>query len=399
MMARSLPQWDYSRIPISWAISDCCTLNTNGSATCADERTKDCVCKVLPSCCTSEWTVACIAEAAITCSACPTYNEQQRQIAALLRDNDGDGILTILELQNGTNPDEWDNNDVDGDGYPNSIDPDVDGDNVLNAYDDDVDGDGLVNWEDDDIDGDGLLNDLMDNDNDGDGVDNDRDDDDDADGIPDGDDEDEEEQHDGDNSCEEHDDCGFGEACTLTVDSHFDITKDKFVDTRSCTSVSCTNDSECGANGICATFVDSSRFRLNTRKCTDWVPTCSRADDMDKDGVCDWGDPDPDGNGDRDNDNDGLPDRDELFYGTDMNDADADGDGDSDLVELLFGFDPNDPFSDPFPETFDEFVNDPFEDPFPDTFDEFAGNDPFADDFPDTFDDFVNENEPDDDAP
>lgn len=97
-----------------------------------------------------------------------------------------------------TGPGEKTEDDLDGDGIPNSEDPDIDGDGIPNASDHDMDGDGIPNELDDDIDGDGIPNDEDDTpfgppggvgpwaDPDGDGIPNIFDNDDDGDGIPDG---------------------------------------------------------------------------------------------------------------------------------------------------------------------------------------------------------------------
>jgi len=82
---------------------------------------------------------------------------------------------------------EYDENDIDGDGTENAIDPDIDGDMLLNGDDPDVDGDGVENASDPDVDGDGQLN-GEDLDIDGDGIQNTRDPDMDGDTLPNGED-------------------------------------------------------------------------------------------------------------------------------------------------------------------------------------------------------------------
>lgn len=60
------------------------------------------------------------------------------------------------------------NDDIDGDGIPNSEDPDIDGDGIPNDIDPDIDGDGIPNESDPDQDGDGINDeDDPDDDNDG----------------------------------------------------------------------------------------------------------------------------------------------------------------------------------------------------------------------------------------
>lgn len=272
----------------------CCTIAEVGDSVmtgCSDAGVENCVCQLIPECCSETWSPKCVAEAATTCGGCPGLTSQQRQVAALLRDSDGDGILDIDEFGIYRNPFVADNDDVDFDGIPNGEDPDVDGDGIRNAYDDDVDGDGIPNDEDDDIDGDGLFNDLLDRDDDGDGVDDDIDDDDDADGDPD-------------------DGGGAPDAADLFAE--------------------CFTAADCDEEGeICV-----------LSQCVDSDFLCSSATDSDRDGICDLRDPDPDGDGSSDDDNDKIADAAELHLGTDPEKADTDGDGLDDLLEILNGYDP-----------------------------------------------------------
>lgn len=93
-------------------------------------------------------------------------------ITTTLTEDDGDGIPAEMEDING-NGNLYDD-DTDGDGVPNFLDPDDDGDNVLTStelidYDEDdnddnpltdpqdTDGDGIPNYLDPDDDGDGVL--------------------------------------------------------------------------------------------------------------------------------------------------------------------------------------------------------------------------------------------------
>ena len=86
--------------------------------------------------------------------------------ATLVRD-DNDGIPAHLEDINGNG--NLDDDDTDGDGIPNYLDPDDDGDNVLTKDEKpDPNGDGILN-DAQDTDGDGIP-DYLDNDDDGDGV-------------------------------------------------------------------------------------------------------------------------------------------------------------------------------------------------------------------------------------
>ena len=104
-------------------------------------------------------------------------------------DADSDGITNMAEDLN--NEGNFENDDTDGDGIPNYLDPDDDGDGVLtiaedldgdgNPANDDTDGDGTPNYLDNDDDGDGILTEDEDTNNDGDPTNDDSDDD----GIPD----------------------------------------------------------------------------------------------------------------------------------------------------------------------------------------------------------------------
>ncbi|MFD2551170.1 DUF6252 family protein [Bizionia sediminis] len=102
-------------------------------------------------------------------------------------DDDGDGLLSILEDVDGDGSPT--NDDTDGDTVPNYLDADDDGDSLdtinedVNAngtvLDDDTDGDGVPNYLDNDDDGDGILTidedanadgDVTNDDTDGDGI-------------------------------------------------------------------------------------------------------------------------------------------------------------------------------------------------------------------------------------
>ena len=72
-------------------------------------------------------------------------------------DHDNDSVPTILEDLDGDH--NFDNDDTDGDGFPNYLDADDDGDDVLTKDEYDVNGDGVA----DDTDGDGTP-DYLDND-------------------------------------------------------------------------------------------------------------------------------------------------------------------------------------------------------------------------------------------
>ena len=72
-------------------------------------------------------------------------------------DHDNDSVPTILEDLDGDH--NFDNDDTDGDGFPNYLDADDDGDDVLTKDEYDVNGDGIA----DDTDGDGTP-DYLDND-------------------------------------------------------------------------------------------------------------------------------------------------------------------------------------------------------------------------------------------
>jgi len=104
-----------------------------------------------------------------------------------LGDSDQDGVFDLEENLNGDG--ELDNDDTDGDGIPDYLDPDDDGDGVLtmnedldgngDLFNEDTDGDGVPNFRDEDDDGDGILTknedfnrdgDLTNDDNDNDGI-------------------------------------------------------------------------------------------------------------------------------------------------------------------------------------------------------------------------------------
>lgn len=88
-------------------------------------------------------------------------------ITATLIKDDNDGIPAHLEDINGNG--NLDDDDTDGDGIPNYLDPDDDGDNVLTKDENpDPNGDGILD-DAQDTDGDGIP-DYLDNDDDGDGV-------------------------------------------------------------------------------------------------------------------------------------------------------------------------------------------------------------------------------------
>lgn len=88
-------------------------------------------------------------------------------ITATLVKDDNDGIPAHLEDINGNG--NLDDDDTDGDGIPNYLDPDDDGDNVLTKDENpDPNGDGVLD-DAQDTDGDGIP-DYLDNDDDGDGV-------------------------------------------------------------------------------------------------------------------------------------------------------------------------------------------------------------------------------------
>ena len=72
-------------------------------------------------------------------------------------DHDNDTVPTILEDLDGDH--DFNNDDTDGDGFPNFLDPDDDGDEILTKDEYDVDGDGVP----DDTDNDGTP-DYLDND-------------------------------------------------------------------------------------------------------------------------------------------------------------------------------------------------------------------------------------------
>lgn len=85
------------------------------------------------------------------------------QIETVLTEDDNDGIPAELDI------DIANNNDTDGDGLPNFIDPDDDGDNVL-TKDENPDPNGDGNFDDaQDTDADGIP-DYLDADDDGDGI-------------------------------------------------------------------------------------------------------------------------------------------------------------------------------------------------------------------------------------
>jgi hypothetical protein len=88
-------------------------------------------------------------------------------ITTTLLKDDNDGIPAHLEDINGNG--NLDDDDTDGDGIPNYLDPDDDGDNVLTKDENpDPNGDGVLN-DAQDTDGDGIP-DYLDNDDDGDGI-------------------------------------------------------------------------------------------------------------------------------------------------------------------------------------------------------------------------------------
>jgi len=125
----------------------------------------------------------------------------QAEIDTLIcNDDDGDGILSVNEDENGDG--DLTNDNTDGDALPNYLDDDDDGDSLLTVNedvndngdlrDDDTDGDMIPNFLDNDDDGDSLNTiledvngngDVRDDDTDGDTIPNYLDNDDDGDGI------------------------------------------------------------------------------------------------------------------------------------------------------------------------------------------------------------------------
>ncbi|MCP4384766.1 MAG: CSLREA domain-containing protein, partial [Hyphomicrobiales bacterium] len=216
-------------------------------------------------------------------------------VAVIDMDWDRDGVLNDMEPMIGTDPNDPDS---DGDGLSDGIEAaggvpiDTDGDGAIDPLDSDSDGDGLA---------DGDPNEGT-TDTDGDGIPNFRDGDDDNDGIF--------------TAVEISDSAALGDD---------DVDGDGIVNWL---------DSDSDGNGI--------RDGVEGRA------------DLDENGVPPYLDPQENPGGDRDGD--GIPDRDEIAWGTDPDNPDSDGDGLSDLLEILRGppidsdgdgrIDPLDPDSD-----------------------------------------------------
>ncbi|MGB0715070.1 MAG: hypothetical protein ACPGXK_04275 [Phycisphaerae bacterium] len=293
---------------------------------CDDQEVEDCVCDVIPACCSENWSAACVGVAVDVCDSCPLLSDEERALVGLLGDSDGDGLIDLDEIVAALNPfDPSDGPDIDGDGIDNGEDPDVDGDGIRNAYDDDVDGDGIANEDDDDIDGDGLLNRIQDRDDDGDGVHNLIDNDDDADGLPDlpDDDGDLDDDDKRDEECESNWDCRgrAGEVC----DDGECVPPAEAAARGPLSEVKCSSDSDCEGGEVCFVVLGDPDSRPE-KLCMSVDAECNEQSDSDRDGVCDIYDPDPDGDGDFDDDNDGLIDRDEIALGLNPEDFDTDGD-------------------------------------------------------------------------
>lgn len=306
---------------------DCCVNANSGipRTGCDDSGIESCVCALLPSCCTANWSIACVGVAVQDCNGC---GQLPPGIAGLLRDSDGDGLTDLEELVAGLDPfNRFDGPDIDGDGILNGEDPDVDGDGILNAYDRDVDGDGIDNIFDDDIDGDGLLNSLFeDDDDDGDGISNLIDNDDNADGLPDPDDEAlkaaaEEDDNDNPDKCEEPDDKAMFD-CIVEIllsiendevgflgDERLDRLRELLARNEDIADEAlnalCDSDDDCGLDERCTWAT-----------CTEDIE-CTADRDSDHDGLCDGDDINPDGDFTLDDDGNGIPDNLEGKFGAD----------------------------------------------------------------------------------
>jgi hypothetical protein len=142
---------------------DCC--ETGHGAGCSDPFIEACVCAVLPTCCSGEWTAPCVdAVTGLGCGTCgPRSGDcNTNGMPDECEDCNTNGFADECDLTAGTSP------DCNTNAVPDECDPDADTDGVPDDCDncpavgnvgqEDFDGDGLGDACDDDMDDDGVPN-------------------------------------------------------------------------------------------------------------------------------------------------------------------------------------------------------------------------------------------------
>jgi uncharacterized repeat protein (TIGR01451 family) len=268
----------------------------------------------------------------------------QDVLGKTVEDTDTEPVVILQDPGEGTG-------DQDGDGTPDFQDEDLDGDGIPNSSegDGDSDGDGIPDYRDEDSDNDGIPDSIEGNvDTDGDGIPDYLDEDSDGDGIPDS--IEGNVDTDGDGVPDYLDEDSDGDGIPDSIEGNVDTDGDGIPDYRDLDSdndgIPDSVEAVCtpghGSGFPCDTDGDDTPDYVDTDSDNDGIPdSIEGADDADGDGIPNYRDLDSDG--------DGIPDEVEGYSDADGDDIpnflDLDSDGDGLLDEQEWSEGPGDPLA------------------------------------------------------